>query len=76
MFRLLRKWFTPSYKDIQKFEYSPRGFEKAKRWAKGQPHPEVEHLSLWSYVDKNWIDSEHKLTEINKAKQNVRTVRK
>ena len=60
MFRLLRKWFTPSYKEIQKFEYSPSGFEKAKRWAKGQPHP----------------DSEHKLNEINKAKQNVRTVRK
>ena len=72
MFRLIRKWFTPSYKNIQQFEYSSIGFEKAKRWAKGQPHPEVYSLSLWDFIDSNWNDSEYKLHEINKIKkQNV-----
>lgn len=72
MFRLIRKWFTPSYKSIHKFPYSPSGFEKARRWAKSQPHPEVPRLSLWDFVDNNWMDSEYKLNEINKIKeQNV-----
>ena len=68
MFRLLRKWFTPNYKNIHKFEYSPSGFQKAKRWAKGQPHPFLINLTLWDYVDSGFIDSEYKLHEINKAK--------
>ena len=73
MLRLLRKWFTPTYKEIPEFEWSPSGFNKAKRWAKAQPHPEVPRLSLWDYVDSGWIDSEYKLHQINKIKkeQNV-----
>jgi hypothetical protein len=73
MFRLIRKWFTPSYKDIQKFEYSPEGFQKAKRWAKTQRHPKMPKrhgLTLWDFVKDGWIDSEHKLHQINKIKQN------
>lgn len=69
MLRLLRKWFTPKYKAITKFEYSPSGFQKAKRWAKAQPHPFLNNLSLWDYVDSGFIDSEYKLNEINKVKQ-------
>jgi len=69
MLRILRKWFTPRYNNISKFEYSPSGFQKAMRWAKGQPHPFLNNLSLWDYVHNNWMDSEHKLHEINKIKQ-------
>jgi hypothetical protein len=69
MFKVLRKWFTPSYKNINKFDYSPEGFQKAKRWAKAQPHPFLINLTLWDYVDSGWIDSEYKLHEINKIKQ-------
>jgi hypothetical protein len=69
MFKVLRKWFTPSYKNINKFDYSPDGFQKAKRWAKAQPHPFLINLTLWDYVDSGWIDSEYKLHEINKIKQ-------
>ncbi len=69
MFKVLRRWFTPSYKNINKFDYSPEGFQKAKRWAKAQPHPFLINLTLWDYVDSGWIDSEYKLHEINKIKQ-------
>jgi len=69
MFKVLRRWFTPSYKNINKFDYSPEGFQKAKRWAKAQPHPFLINLTLWDYVDGGWIDSEYKLHEINKIKQ-------
>ena len=69
MLRILRKWFSPSYKNIDQFEYSPSGFQKAKRWAKGQPHPFLNNLSLWDHVHNNWIDSEHKLHQINKNKK-------
>ena len=62
MFRLLRKWFGASK------------FHKAKRWAKSQPHPFLNNLSLWDYVHNNWIDPEHKLHQINK-KKNGRTIR-
>ena len=71
MFKVLRKWFTPSYKNIKRFEYSPEGFQKAKRWAKAQPHPFLINLTLWDYVDNGWIDSEYKLHEINKIKEEV-----
>lgn len=70
MFRLLEKWFAPKYKGISKFEYSPTGFQKARRWAKGQPHPFLINLSLWDYVDNGFYDSEYKLNEINKVKEN------
>ena len=76
MINLLRKWFTPKYKNITEFEYSPSGFQKAKRWAKAQPHPFLINITLWDFVDSGWIDSEYKLHEINKAKSDGRTVRK
>ena len=53
------------------FPYSTEGFNKAKRWAKNQSHPNLpDHpsQSLWDYVQSNWIDSEYKLNEINKVK--------
>jgi hypothetical protein len=71
MLRVLRRLFTPKYKNINKFDYSPEGFQKAKRWAKVQPHPFLINLTLWDYVDTGWIDSEHKLHEINKIKEEV-----
>ena len=55
------------------FEYSPEGFVKARNWAKDKPHPKFPddpHYSLWDYVNNNWIDSEYKLSEINKIKTN------
>ncbi len=70
MFRLIRRWFTPSYTNLVKFEYSPKGFQKAKRWAKVRPHPFLINLNLWDYVNSEFIDSEHKLAEINKRKEN------
>jgi len=72
MIRFLRKLFTPSYKSINKFEYSPRGFTQAKNWAKAQPHPYLNNLTLWDYVHSGWIDSEYKLHEINKYKNENR----
>ena len=69
MLKLIRKarsWFQPKHKGP--FEYSAEGFTKAKRWAKNQPHPYIKNQSLWSFVDSGWIDSEHKLHEINKVK--------
>jgi hypothetical protein len=71
MVKLIRKvksWFLPVHDG--EFPYSPEGFVKAKRWAKNQPHPYIKNQSLWSFVDSGWIDSEHKLHEINKVKTN------
>ena len=76
MLRLLRSWFKPKYKNIKEFEYSAKGFTQAKRWAKTQPHPFLINLTLWDYVDNAFINSEYKLYEINKSKEeNERTVR-
>ena len=72
MLRLIRSWFTPTYKDIEQFEWSSNGFKKAKRWAKTQPHPEMPDnsgLTLWDFVKGDWLDSEHKLHQINKIKK-------
>jgi len=69
LIRLIKSWFLPKHKGA--FEYSSTGFKKAKRWAKNQPHPNLpDHpsISLWDYVESNWIDSEYKLSEINKVK--------
>ena len=67
--RRVRSWFLPKHEG--KFEYSPEGFVKARRWAKNQPHPKFpDHpsYSLWDHVNNNHIDSEYKLSEINKVK--------
>jgi hypothetical protein len=69
LIRKVRSWFQIKHEG--EFLYSPEGFTKAKRWAKNQPHPKLlDHpsQSLWNYVESNWIDSEHKLNEINKVK--------
>ena len=53
------------------FGWSPEEFNKARRWAKNQPHlkfPSHPSYSLWDYVKANWIDSEWKLHEINKRR--------
>lgn len=72
MLRVLRRWFTPKYKDINEFYYSPEGFKKAKRWAKGQSHPFLINLTLWDYVNNSWDNSEDKLHKINKYKNQSR----
>ena len=75
MLKLIRKarsWFQPKHKGP--FEYSAEGFTKAKRWAKNQPHPYIKNQSLWSFVDSGWIDSEHKLHEINKVNAGIRNI--
>ena len=72
MIRFLRKLFTPRHKHINEFEYSPKGFTQAKKWAKAQPHPYLINGSLWDYVHSGWIDSEYKLHEINKYKNEYR----
>ena len=54
------------------FGWSSTEFQKAKKWAKTAPHPEYPNnpkYSLWDYVNNRWIDSEYKLSEINKRKQ-------
>tara|TARA_R100000697_G_scaffold118100_1_gene140347 strand:- start:22 stop:261 length:240 start_codon:yes stop_codon:yes gene_type:complete len=72
MFKLLKKiknWFFPYHEGP--FGWSPEEFKKARRWSKNQPHPKFpDHprMSLWDYVDNNFIDSEYKLHEINKVK--------
>jgi len=72
MFNLIRKvknWFIP--KHDEPYGWSPEEFIKARRWAKNQHHPKFPghpKLSLWDYVNSNWIDSEYKLNEINKVK--------
>ena len=70
MLKKLKNWLFPNYEG--EFEYSAEGFNKARRWAKNQPHPQhPDHprLSLWDYVKGNWVDSEYKLHEINKRKK-------
>lgn len=77
MFKLLKKiknWFLPVYEGA--FGWSPEEFKKARRWSKNQPHPKFpDHprMSLWDFVDNNFIDSEMKLHEINKVKQNSKS---
>jgi len=69
LFKIIRSWFQPTQSGP--FDYSPKGFTKARRWAKRQHHPKFPshpRLSLWDYVKGNWIDSEYKLNEINKVK--------
>ena len=72
MFKLLKKiknWLFP-YHDGP-FGWSPEEFKKARRLSKNQPHPtfpDHPRMSLWDYVDNNFIDSEYKLHEINKVK--------
>ena len=73
LFYLFRNWirglFTPEYEEP--FGWSPEDFNKARRWARNQPHPKFpDHprMSLWDYVSNNWIDSEYKLHEINKRR--------
>lgn len=71
MLKKLKNWLFPNFPDGD-FVWSPEGFELAKRWAKRHPHPQhPDHpsLSLWDYVNGNWIDSEYKLHEINKRKR-------
>jgi len=70
MLKKIKNWLFPKYEG--QFEYSPEGFRKAKRWSRNQPHPKhPDHpsLSLWDYVKGNWVESEYKLHEINKAKK-------
>ena len=73
LFYLLRNWirsfFIPSHEGP--FGWSPEEFKKARRWSMNQPHPKFpDHprMSLWDYVNNNWIDSEYKLHEINKRR--------
>ena len=50
--RKVKSWFLPKHEG--KFEYSPEGFVKARRWAKNQPHPKFpDHpsYSLWDHVN-------------------------
>jgi hypothetical protein len=69
LMKILRNWIPSIHEGP--FEYSSEGFTKARRWAKNQDHPKFPghpRLSLWDYVNDNFIDSEHKLNEINKVK--------
>jgi len=71
LIRKIKNWFLPKHEG--EFKYSPEGFVKAMRWSKNQLHPKFPNhprLSLWDYVNNNWIDSEFKLHEINKVKTN------
>lgn len=71
MLKRIKNWLFPSFPEGE-FDYSPEGFALAKRWAKRQPHPRMpDHprFTLWDYVKSNWMESEHKLYEINKMKR-------
>lgn len=68
MLRRIRSWFTPT--PTNDFQWNPESFKQARRWAKSQPHPEVAHLSLWDYVNGEWVDSEYKLHTINSYRKN------
>jgi len=70
MLKKIKNWLFPKF-EVGEFPYSPEGFEMAKKWAKRQPHPKLPdypRLTLWDMVKGNWIDSEYKLSEINKLK--------
>jgi|TARA_Y100000389_G_scaffold87099_1_gene83706 hypothetical protein len=71
LYRKIRNWFLPKHEGP--FGWSPEEFQKARRWAKSHPHPTVPQLSLWDFVNSNHIDSEYKLNEINKVKQNSKS---
>ncbi len=71
LYQKIRSWFLPKHEGT--FGWSPEEFVKARRWAKTQPHPTVPQLSLWDFVNSNHIDSEYKLNEINKIKQNSKS---
>lgn len=71
LYQKIRSWFLPKHEGP--FGWSPEEFVKARRWAKSQPHPTVPQLSLWDFVNSNHIDSEYKLSEINKIKQNSKS---
>ncbi len=47
LIRLIKSWFLPKHKGA--FEYSPTGFKKAKRWAKNQPHPNLQITHQFHY---------------------------
>ena len=71
MLKKIKNWLFPNFPEGE-FHYSTEGFELAKRWAKRQPHPRMpDHprLTLWDHVKSNWMESEHKLHEINKMKR-------
>ena len=73
LFYLFRNWirglFTPEYEEP--FGWSPEDFNKARRWARNQPHPKFpDHpkMSLWDHVSNSYVDSEYKLFVINQKR--------
>jgi len=53
------------------YGWSAKEFSKARRWAKTQPHPKhPDNLkySLWGYVNISGVETEYKLSTINKVK--------
>lgn len=64
LIRKVKSIFVPT--PTREFTWSVEDFEAAKRWAKTQPHPENNKLSLWEYAQRSsFDDSSYILARIN-----------
>lgn len=45
--------------------WSVEDFQRAKAWAKTQPHPNNPRLSYWDYIYSNRVDSTDVLMQVN-----------
>lgn len=52
-------------KPEKKLTWSVKDFNRAKFWAKGQPHPNDKNKTLWGYLNQPWKDSTEILHEVN-----------
>lgn len=54
---------------VGEFPPTQRGFTSAKKWAKAQPHPYSENLSLWESLYSTIDDGWYVLHQINRYKK-------